>query len=344
MTKSIPSGRGASAACDWRNKGLPRMKNIFTALVSLIALTVSSSAQDYPSRLIKMIHGFPPGGNVDIIARLIASEMQKGLGQNIVIEPKPGLAGNIAAETVARSDPDGYTLLTVPSAHAATGAIAKNLKYKVVDDFDWISTVSFYPFLICVRKDSRFQTLAELIKEAKSKPGILSYGSAGVGSILHTTVELLANMTEIKFAHIPYRGEAPALTGLLSGDFDFIAATTGATVPRVKSGEVRALATTGKVRWRELPDVPTVNEAAGLNTFEVISWTGIATTAGVSKQILNRLHAEVTRTIAVPDIRDRLQSMGGEVRGTTPSEMRALVTSQLALWTKVAREQNIQGE
>ncbi len=312
------------------------------ALGILIALSTAAQAQDYPNRLIKMIHGFPPGGNVDIIARLLAQEMQKGLGQNIVIEAKPGLAGVIAAEAVARADPDGYTLMTVASAHAATGALSKNLKYKVVEDFDWISTVSFYPFLICVRKDSRFQTLADLLKEAKAKPGTLNYGSAGVGSILHTTVELLANVTQTKFVHVPYRGEAPAIIGLLGGDFDFIAATTGATTARVKSGEMRALAVTGKVRWKELPDVPTVNEAAGLNDFEVISWTGLTTTAGVPKTIISRLHAEVTRAIAVPELRAKLQSMGGEVRGTTPSEMRDLVARQLALWVKVAREQKLQ--
>jgi tripartite-type tricarboxylate transporter receptor subunit TctC len=319
-------------------------RKIMVALVGLLAFAFSAHAQDYPNRLIKMIHGFPPGGNVDIIARLLAQEMQKGLGQNIVIEAKPGLAGNIAAEAVARADPDGYTLMTVASAHAATGALSKNLKYKVVEDFEWISTVSFYPFLICVRKDSRFQTLADVLKEAKAKPGSLTYGSAGVGSILHTTVELLANVTQTKFVHVPYRGEAPAIVGLLGGDFDFIAATTGATTSRVKSGELRALATTGKVRWKELPDVPTVNEAAGLNDFEVISWTGLATTAGVPKPILGRLHAEVTRAIAIPELRNKLQSMGGEVRGTTPTEMRDLVARQLALWVKVTREQNLQAE
>jgi tripartite-type tricarboxylate transporter receptor subunit TctC len=316
-------------------------KLALAALATLLGFT-AAQAQDYPTRLIKMIHGFPPGGNVDIIARLLANEMQKSLGQNIVVEPKPGLAGSLAAETVARADPDGYTLFAVPSAHPAIGALQKNIKYKVVEDFDWISTVSFYPFLICVRRDSKYQSLADLLKDASARPGGLTYGSAGVGSILHTTVELLANVTKTKFVHVPYRGEAPAITGLLSGDFDFIAATTGATVSRVKAGELRALATTGSVRWKELPDVPTANEAAGLKDFEVISWTGLATTAGVPKPILARLHSEVQRVIKLPDVRDKLQSMGGEVRGTTPAEMRDLVARQLALWVKVVREQNLE--
>jgi tripartite-type tricarboxylate transporter receptor subunit TctC len=301
-----------------------------------------AQSQDYPSRLIRMLHGFPPGGNVDIIARLLSQELQKGLGQNIVVEPRPGLAGALAAEAVARAEPDGHTLLTVPSAHAATGAMSKNIKYRVVDDFAWISTVSFYPFLICVRKDSRFQSLNDLLREAKAKPGGLSYGSAGVGSILHTTVELLANRTQTRFTHIPYRGETPALTGLLGGEFDFIAATTGATAARVKSGEMRALAVTGKTRWAGLPQVPTVAEAVGLPDFEVISWTAIAATAGVRQPIVDRLHREIQRALAVPELRARLEAMGGEVRGSSPDDLRHLVAKELALWTKLAREQNIQ--
>jgi len=323
-------------------------RKIISILAGVIAFTLGGQlhapAQDYPTRLIKMVHGFPPGGNVDIIARLLANEMQKGLGQNLVVEPRPGLAASVAAEYVARAEPDGYTLLTVASAHAAAPALYKNLKYRPVEDFDWITTASFYPFLICVRKDSRFQTLADLLKEAKAKPGSLNYGSAGVGSILHTTVELLSNVTQTKFTHVPYRGEAPALTGLLSGDFDFIAATTGPATIHVKSGEFRALATTGKTRWTELPDVPTVNEAAGLKDFEVISWTGLATTAGVPKPILGRLYAEMQRVIRVPEVREKLQGMGGEVRGIEPSEMRDLVSRQMVLWAKVVREQNIQAQ
>jgi tripartite-type tricarboxylate transporter receptor subunit TctC len=316
---------------------------LLTVIVGLL-VAVPAAAQDYPNRLIKLMHGFPPGGNVDIISRLLAQEITKGLGQSVIVEAKPGLAGSLAAEQVARAEPDGYTLLVVPSAHPATGAISRNLKYRVVEDFDWISTVSFYPFLILVRKDSRFKTLADLINEARTRPGALSYGSAGTGSILHTTVELMANLTRTKFVHIPYRGEAPALTGLLSGDFDFIAATTGPTTARVKAGEIRALAVTGKTRWNELPDIPTVAETTGLEDFEVISWTAMATTVGVPKPVLARLHAEVQRVLAVPEVRSRLAGMGGDVRGSSPADLRSLVESQLALWRRVAREQNIQAE
>src|SRR5215470_17334162 len=224
-------------------------RTIVAVIVALIAVTSAAAAQDYPNRPIRFMHGFPPGGNVDIIGRLLGNEMSKGLGQSIVIEPKPGVAGSLAVEAVARSEPDGYTLLVLPSAHPAHGALSRNVKYKVVDDFDWISVASFYPFLICVRKDSRFQSLKQLIEEARKAPGELKYGSAGVGSILHTTVELMAADTKTRYQHIPYRGEAPALTALLQGEIDFIAATSGPISERIRSGEFRALAVTGKTRW-----------------------------------------------------------------------------------------------
>jgi tripartite-type tricarboxylate transporter receptor subunit TctC len=310
---------------------------VAAALLALVTLSVGAPAQNYPNRVIKFIQGFPPGGNVDIIARILAHEMEKGLGQSIVVEAKPGLAGALAAEAVARSDPDGYTLVVLPSAHPAYGALSKNVKYKVVDDFTWISVASFYPFMICVKADSRFQSLKQLIDEGREKPGLLKYGSAGVGSILHTTVELMGNATRAKFLHVPYRGEAPALTGMLTGDIDFIAATTGPISPRVRSGEFRALAVTGKTRWRDFPDVPTVDEAA-IPGFEVISWTGMAGPANLPRPILDRLNAEMRRVLAVPEVKSRLEAMGGDPRATSPEEMKALVARQYETWGKLGRE------
>jgi tripartite-type tricarboxylate transporter receptor subunit TctC len=299
-----------------------------------------SQAQDYPNRLIKIIQGFPPGGNVDLIARILASEMEKSLGQSIVVEAKPGLAGAIAAETVARADADGYTLLVLPSAHPAYAALAKNVKFKVVDDFSWISIASFYPFMICVKADSRIKTMKQLVDEAKDKPGELKYGSAGVGSILHTTVELIGNQTKTRFLHVPYRGEAPALTGVLTGDVDFIASTTGPVAARLRSGEFRALAVTGKTRWPDFPDVPTVSETI-LPGFEVISWTGMAAPANLPKPIVDKMNAEVRKALAVPEVKQKLQAMGGDPRATTPDEMKALVSRQYETWKKLAVEANI---
>jgi len=314
--------------------------NGLRALALLVALTGAAAAEDYPTHPIKFMHGFPPGGNVDIIARLIGNEMSKGLGQSIVIEPKPGVAGMLAADAVARSDPDGYTLLVVPSAHPAQGALSSKVSYNVVDDFTWISVASFYPFIVCVRADSPIKTLEQLIDAARKNPGTVKYGSAGAGSILHTTVELMANQTKTRFLHIPYRGEAPAITALLQGDIDFIATTTGPIAERVRSGEFRALAVTSKARWRDFPDVPTVAEQ-GIPGFEVISWTGLAGPAKLPAPIVEKLNAELRRTLAVADVKARLESMGGDPRATTPAEMRELVATQFATWSRLAKEANI---
>lgn len=316
-------------------------KLLAAAAVTLAAGALwPAHAQDYPNRVIKIMQGFPPGGNVDLIARILGGEIEKSLGQSIVVEAKPGIAGALAAEAVARSEPDGYTLLVLPSAHPAYAALAKNVKFKVVDDFTWISVASFYPFMICVKADSPIKTMKQLIDEAKAKPGELKYGSAGVGSILHTTVELIANQTKTRFLHVPYRGEIPAITGVLTGDVDFIAATTGPISGRIKSGEFRALAVTGKTRWPDFPDVPTVAEA-GIPGFEVISWTGIAGPANMPKPVVDRLNAELRKAIAVPDVKQKLQAMGGDPRATTPQEMKDLVSRQYDTWKKLATEANL---
>jgi len=317
------------------------MQRLVAAMAVLVGLSCGALAQQaYPNRIIHLLQGFPPGGNVDIIARILGHEMEQSLGQSMVVEAKPGLAGALAAEMVVRSDADGYTLLMLPSAHPAYAALAKNVKYKVVDDFTWISVASFYPFMIAVRADSRFQNLKQIIDEARAKPGELKYGSAGVGSILHTTVELIGNQTKTKFLHVPYRGEAPALTGLLQGEIDFIAATTGPVSPRVKSGEFRALAVTGKTRWRDFPDVPTVAEST-IPGFEVISWTGLAGPPNLPKPIVDRLNAELRKTLAVPDVKQKLEAMGGDPRATTPDEMKTLVQRQYDTWKKLAAEANL---
>jgi tripartite-type tricarboxylate transporter receptor subunit TctC len=318
------------------------MNRFVAAVAVLVGLSGGALAQQqpYPNHIIHMMQGFPPGGNVDIIARILAHEMETGLGLSIVVAAKPGLAGALAAETIARADPDGYTLLVLPSAHPAYAALAKNVKFKAVDDFTWISVASFYPFMIAVKADSRFKTLKQLLDEAKAKPGELKYGSAGVGTILHTTVELMANQTKTKFLHVPYRGEAPALTGLLQGDVDFAAVTTGPISARIKGGEFRALAVTGKTRWRDFPDVPTVDEAA-IPGFEVISWTGLAGPAKLPKPIVDRLNAEVRKALAVPEVKQKLEAMGGDPRATTPDEMKALVQRQYDTWKKLAVEANL---
>jgi tripartite-type tricarboxylate transporter receptor subunit TctC len=297
-------------------------------------------AQAYPTRLIKLLHGFPPGGNVDVVARLMAQEMSKGLGQTIIVEGKPGQAGSLAAEAVTGAEPDGYTLLLVAGLHPAVAAVYRKLKYDPLDGLAWISTVSFYPFILCTRKDGPVTSFAELIAAARQKTGGVSSGTAGNGSISHMTTELIAGLAQVQFLNVPYRGEAPALQGLLGGDVDFVISTTTLAAPHIASGQVRAIGVTSKTRWGEFADIPTLAES-GLPDFEVISWSGFAAPARTPKAVVERLHAEIERSIAMPEVRARLESFGAQVKSTTPAEMRDLVARQIALWTKVADAANI---
>jgi tripartite-type tricarboxylate transporter receptor subunit TctC len=313
----------------------------FALLTALLVLAFPARAQDYPSRLIKLIQGFPPGGNVEFVARLLGHEMSKSLGQAIIVESKPGQAGSLAAEAVANAEPDGYTLLLVSGAHPATAAIYKKLKYDPVDAFAWISTASFYPFIVCVRSDSKWASFVDLLAAARAAPGKVSSGTAGNGSIAHMTTELIAKTAGVKFLSVPYRGEAMAVTGLLSGDVDFVLATAALAIPHVRSGVVKALAVTVKSRWKDIPEVATVAEQ-GLPDFEVISWSGLAAPARTPQPIIERLHGEIEKAISVDDVRSKLEAAGSEVRATSPAEMRALVDRQVRMWSEVAREARIE--
>ena len=313
----------------------------FALLTALLVLAFPARAQDYPSRLIKLIQGFPPGGNVEFVARLLGHEMSKSLGQAIIVESKPGQAGSLAAEAVANAEPDGYTLLLVSGAHPATAAIYKKLKYDPVDAFAWISTASFYPFIVCVRSDSKWASFVDLLAAARAAPGKVSSGTAGNGSIAHMTTELIAKTAGVKFLSVPYRGEAMAVTGLLSGDVDFVLATAALAIPHVRSGVVKALAVTGKRRWKDIPEVASVAEQ-GLPDFEVISWSGLAAPARTPQPIIERLHGEIEKAISVDDVRSKLEAAGSEVRATSPAEMRALVDRQVRMWSEVAREARIE--
>ena len=313
----------------------------FALLTAFFVLAFPARAQDYPSRLIKLIQGFPPGGNVEFVARLLGHEMSKSLGQAIIVESKPGQAGSLAAEAVANAEPDGYTLLLVSGAHPATAAIYKKLKYDPVDAFAWISTASFYPSIVCVRSDSKWASFVDLLAAARAAPGKVSSGTAGNGSIAHMTTELIAKTAGVKFLSVPYRGEAMAVTGLLSGDVDFVLATAALAIPHVRSGVVKALAVTGKSRWKDIPQVATVAEQ-GLPDFEVISWSGLAAPARTPQPIIERLHGEIEKAISVDDVRSKLEAAGSEVRATSPAEMRALVDRQVRMWSEVAREARIE--
>ncbi|MEI6301209.1 MAG: tripartite tricarboxylate transporter substrate binding protein [Betaproteobacteria bacterium] len=310
------------------------------AMLAALALAPVVQAQDYPTRPIKIIQGFAPGGNADSIARLLGQEMSRSLGQPVIVETKAGAGGNIAAEAVARAAPDGYTLLLAVGGHTVSGALYQTLGYKSVEGFEWISTATVFPFVLSVRSDSPQQNVAELLAAARAKPDGVSYGSAGIGSTQHLTGALLASVTGTQLLHVPYKGDAGALTALLAGDVNFVIAPGTATLPHVRGGRLKAIAVSGATRWPGLPDVPTVQEA-GVPGFDVSSWAGLATTAGTPRAIVERLNAEVLKALQVPEVRARLEGFGGEVRGSTPEEMRQRIASEVQRWSKVIAEAGI---
>jgi tripartite-type tricarboxylate transporter receptor subunit TctC len=297
-------------------------------------------AQDYPSRPIRIVAGFPPGGGVDTVARLIGQGMSSELGQPVVVENKPGAAGTIGAAQVAKSDPDGYTLLVTPGGHSLFGAVFQSVPFDTVTSFSWISNVITVPFFIVVPANSRFQSLAALIAEAKSAPGKISFGSAGPGSTHHLGGELLGARTGGKFLHVPYRGDAPVINALLGSEIDFAFATPTQVIGNVQAGKFRALATTADTRSQKLPDVPTAQEALALDGFNLQTWFALAGPERLPRPIVDRLNAELRKALTVPAVSKGLEAIG-DLRPTTPEEMRDRVARELATWVKIVDEAKI---
>ena len=316
-------------------------RNVIMTLGSLVlALPFQVPAQTYPDRSIKILQGFAPGGNADAIARAVGLEMGKGLGQTMVVEAQAGAGGTIAATAVARAKPDGYTLLLATGGHAVAGALFNNLAYRTVQDFEMVSTITYFPFLVVVPANSKFANLSALLSAAKANPEQISYGSAGIGSTHHLAGELLASMSKSQLLHVPYKGDSASLTALLAGDIPMIIAPPTAVMANIKAGKLRALATTGPQRWPGLPDVPTVADQ-GVPGYDVRSWAGLMAPAGTPRPVIERLNAEVQKVLPLPAVKARLEDMGGEVRGSTPEEMKTLVASQTQKWIQVVNDAKI---
>lgn len=310
----------------------------FAAALALIPGFIQ--AQDYPVRPIRIIQGFAPGGNADVISRILGQEMSKRLGQPIVVESKPGAGSTIAADAVAKAPPDGYTLLLVTGGHAVAGALYKSLPYHTVDGFQFLSTASQFSFLFVVRSDATVKSISELLATARAKPGSVAFGTAGIGSTQNLTGELLASMAAVKLLHVPYKGDSGALNGLLAGEIPVIIVPPTVALGQIRGGKVKAIAGSGNARWQSMPDVPTVAES-GVPGFDVRSWVGLGAAAGTPRPIVDRLNSEILRALQVPEVRAKLEQLGGEVRGSTPEEMRDRVASDLRRWTKVISEANI---
>lgn len=324
-------------------KGLTARGRITAAFAaaSLLASAAVGHAQDYPNRTIKIEVGFPAGGGVDTTARIVAQALSESLGQPVIVENKPGAAGTIGANDVARHSPDGYTLLLTPGGHSIFGAIFKTLPFDTVKSFDWISNIVTLPLFVVVPEKSEFRSLSDIIAKAKSAPGTVTFGSAGQGTTHHLGVELLAIRSGVKFLHVPYRGDAPLMTALLAGEVQFGLATPTLLMANVKAGRVRALATTASVRSAAVPDVPTVNEALGIKNYDVTTWFGLAGPAGMPPAIVAKLNSEVRKALAKPDVRARLAVIGGDVAPSSPAEMHDKVARELETWTETVNKANI---
>jgi tripartite-type tricarboxylate transporter receptor subunit TctC len=318
------------------------MRGWLVGLLTLLLLPVPASAQDYPNRPIKVVVGFPPGGGTDVAARIVAAEMSKSLGQSLLIENKAGAAGSLGAAEVARSTPDGYTLLVTPGGHAIFGAMFKSLPFHTVNSFDWISNIITIPFFIVVPANSEFKTLADVVAKAKSAPGTITFGSTGPGSTHHLGIELLGSRTGAKFLHVPYRGDAPIITALLGNEIQFSIVTPTQAIENVKAGKFRALATTANTRDDKMPDVPTVDQALGSIGYDLRSWFAMAAPTGTPKPVIDRLNAEVRKAVDVPEVKSRLAGMGGSPAAGSPTEIHDRVRRELAVWTKTVDDAGIQ--
>ncbi|MFN5499355.1 MAG: tripartite tricarboxylate transporter substrate binding protein, partial [Burkholderiales bacterium] len=297
-------------------------------------------AQNYPDKNIKIMQGFAPGGNADAIARTVGSEISKSVGQPVVVEAQAGAGGTIAATTVAKAKPDGYTLLLATGGHAVAGAIYNNLNYKTVQDFEMVSTITYFPFLIVINAENKIANFPALLTQAKANPGKIAYGTAGIGSTHHLAGELLASMAKVDLLHVPYRGDAGSITALLAGDVPFIIAPPTAVLTNIKAGKLKAIAATGPQRWVGLPDVPTVAEQ-GVPGYDVRSWAGLMAPAGTPKPVIDKLNAETLKAIQLPHVKTRLEEMGGDVRGSTPDEMKNMVAFETQKWTQVVNNAKI---
>jgi tripartite-type tricarboxylate transporter receptor subunit TctC len=311
------------------------------ALGAAFVMTAGASAQDlYPSRPITLSHGFGAGGNSDTVARIISPTLSERLGQQVVVEPRVGAGGNLATERAVKAAPDGYTLIVLTGGHAVSGALYKSLPFHPVDDLQMLSTLIYFPFVISVKSDHRFRSLADLIAEAKAKPKTITYSSVGVGSTQHLAGELLASMAGIELVHVPYRGGQAPVTDLLGGRIDVMIDTLTVTRPQLASGTIRGLAVTSPNEWPGLKDIPPA--AKVVPGYDVRSWMGVATTKGVPQPVVKRLNAEILYALQQPQVRDKLEGIGNEVRGSTPEEMRAWIAGEVAKWQKVIADAKVE--
>jgi len=319
-------------------------------MVRLIALVLCSlfvaaaGAQDaYPSRPLKFILPFPPGGGTDILGRVIAERLSASLGQPVVTENRGGAGGNVGAEAAAHSAPDGYTIVLVAPSLAISPSLYSKLNYDPVKDLAPIGLVATVPNVMITHPAVEAKNLQEFIALARSRPGAMNYGSGGAGTSNHLAGELFNMVTGTKLVHVPYKGVNLAMQGVLAGEIQLVFIGIPAALPHIKAGKLRALALVAPQRSPALPEVPTVAEA-GLKDFEVTTWYGIMTPSGTPRPIVSRLNAELVKIMHTPDVKERLAGMATDPLTSTPEEFAAYLKREIAKWGDVVRKANLKAD
>jgi tripartite-type tricarboxylate transporter receptor subunit TctC len=295
-----------------------------------------AAAPAYPTQPIRLLVGYAPGGPTDIIARLVATRLQEVLGQTVVVENKAGASSNIASEEVARAKPDGHTLLLGTIANATNMTFYKKMNYDTLRSFAPITQLVASPSVLMVNATLPVRTVSELIALGKAKPGTLSFASSGNGGSPHLGGELLKMRTGMDMIHVPYKGTAPAMNALLSGEVSMSFVTSLSAIPQAKNPKLRALAVAGQQRLPQLPEVPTLIES-GLAGFEVSSWSGLMAPAGTPPAIIARLNAETTKILALPEVRATLLAQAALPVGSTPDQFRSYIAEEIDRWGKVIK-------
>jgi tripartite-type tricarboxylate transporter receptor subunit TctC len=316
-----------------------RRPNKRSALALTFAIALggigAASAAEYPGRTVRWVVGYPAGGSTDILARLIGQRLSERLGQQFIIENKPGAGNNIGTEAVVNSPPDGYTILLVNPANAINASLYAKLSFNFIRDIAPVVGLARVPNVMVVNPNVPVKTVAEFIAYAKANPGKINMASSGNGTSVHLSGELFKAMTGVEMQHVPYRGSAPALTDMLSGQVQVMFDNMPSVISHVKSGGLRALAVSTATRSPELPDLPTIGET--VKDFEASAWFGIGAPKGTPKEIIERLNKEVNEILAEPAMKARIAELGGVTIGGTPTDFATVIQSETDKWEKVVK-------
>jgi tripartite-type tricarboxylate transporter receptor subunit TctC len=320
--------------------------SVFRILVGILVALVSfnSYSQTWPTKPVKFIVPYPPGGTVDPLARLVGAKLQESLGQAFVVENRPGAGGLVGTGVAAKSAPDGYTFLFVFDNHAVNPALVANVPFDTVKDFAPVMLVGTAPYAIAAHPSRPFRSFAEVVKAAKAKPDSISIGSIGNGTLAHLTIALAQQAGGFRINHIPYKGGGPMTQDLIGGQVDLGIGSAALLTPHVRSGKVRAVATTGEKRAHTLPDVPTLVEQ-GIPGVTVYAWWGVLAIAGTPKPIVDKFHSELQKALNLPDVRKTLtETMGMELVVSSPEVLQKWILSEMQRWGKVVKDNNIRAD